>query len=85
MSLNIIGNFVHFILLDRFGFVQIPFGIKVKFQSLAQFPADHLLYPVIPSLLLLWCQFIVFTYKEPCQNSSRQDIEHKQIKCLLSG
>ena len=30
------------ILSERFWFVRLPFGSMVKFQSLAQFPVDHL-------------------------------------------
>ena len=42
--------------------VHIPFVGMVKFKFLAQFPVDHLAYPVVSSLVLLLCQFVAFDY-----------------------
>ena len=44
------------------GYVLIPFGCMVKFESLAQFPVDYLSYTVVPSLMLLSYQFATNFY-----------------------
>ena len=59
MYLEIPENLMCLLLKDRFWFVHIPFGSMIKFQSLAQFPADHLLDPVVYNLL---CKFATFVY-----------------------
>ena len=38
---------------DEFGLLHIQFDSMVKIRSLAQFPVDHLSYPVMPSLIFL--------------------------------
>ena len=53
--LKVTGNLMCLILQDRFWVVQIPFGRMVKFQFLAQFPVDHLLHPVVSTLILFLC------------------------------
>ena len=47
------------IFLDRCWVVHIPFVGMVKFKFLAHFPVDHLSLPVMSSLVLLLCQFII--------------------------
>ena len=51
-----------FLFEDRFWFVHILFICMGKFQSLVQFPVDHLSHPVVPSLVLLLCQLAVFDH-----------------------
>ena len=50
------------ILSGGFCFVHISFGYMVKFESLVQFPVDHLSHPVMPSLVLHLCWFAGFAY-----------------------
>ena len=45
---------------DRCCVVHIPFVRMVKFNFLAQFPVDHLAYPVVSSLILIPCYFAAF-------------------------
>ena len=40
----------------------ISFVRMVKFQFLAQFPVDHLAYPVVSRLILILCEFTAFAY-----------------------
>ena len=53
-------KFVHLILQERCWVVHIPFIHMVKFKFLAQFPLNHLSYPVVSSLILFLCQFAAF-------------------------
>ena len=48
-------NCIRLTLLDRFWLVHIPFGWMIKFQSLAQFPVDHLSHLILCCLILLLC------------------------------
>ena len=45
-------DFVRLIFWDGFWYMHIPFVRMVKLQFLAQFPLDHLFYPVVSSLIL---------------------------------
>ena len=54
---------MYLILLDGFRFVFVSFGIRFKFQFLAQFPMDRLLYPIMTSLTLLLSKFVLFPYR----------------------
>ena len=51
LSLEIPEEFVRLILKYRFLVVYIPFVRMVKHQFLAQFPADHLVHPAVPSII----------------------------------
>ena len=51
-DLEFLENFMRLILLDEFSFASM-----FKFQSLAQFPFDHLFRSVMPRLVLLLCPF----------------------------
>ena len=62
LYLKISKKFKSFIFLDRFWFVHLPFNNRVKFQSLAQFPVNHLSYPIEFSLILFLCLFVPFDY-----------------------
>ena len=55
LYLKILEKFVPLILQKGFRFVPIPFGSIVQFQSLAQFPVDHLPHSVVSSLILFLC------------------------------
>ena len=48
-------EFVCHILQNIFWAVHIPFGSMVRIQFLAQFPVDHLDYPVVCSLIHILC------------------------------
>ena len=62
LYLKISENFVHLILQNEFQFMHIPFGSLAKFHFLAQFSMNHLLLPVMSSLVLFLDQFAAFTY-----------------------
>ena len=53
LYLQILQNFMCFILNSRFWFVHIPFISMLKFQSIAQFPVGHLPQSIIPVFLFL--------------------------------
>ena len=54
--------FMHLILSNRFWFVYIQFGRKVKIQSLEQLLINHQSNLVVPSCVTLLCEFAAFTY-----------------------
>ena len=60
LHLKIPENFLRLILQDGFWFVYIPFGSMVKFLFIAQFPVNHLLHPVVSSLILPLRYFATF-------------------------
>ena len=62
LYLKIPAEFMRLIHLDIFLVVYIPFVHMIKFQFLAQFPADHLAHPVVSCLILLLSQSAAFAY-----------------------
>ena len=62
LFLKISEKFVPRILQDWFWVVHIPFVRMIKFQFLAQFTVDHLVHPVVSSLIFFLCWFAVFAY-----------------------
>ena len=60
--LKIPKKFVRLIFLDGFCVVHLLFVRMGKFKLLAQFPVDHLAYPVVSSLILSLHKFTAFAY-----------------------
>ena len=62
--------------LERYWFLDVPFGSVFKIQSLAQFQVDHFSHPVVSTLLLLshatkkLLQFLHFAFQAFCLYSN---------------